>query len=385
MYIDFKELDKNGVHFELLVQELMQMEGLDVHWEGVGQDNGKDLVVSENVNGILGSYSHKWVVQCKHNAHSGSALSNSETLNIRDTCDMVGADGYLLVCTTYLSAQLVEKLDGISRRHKILIKWWDAVELEKRLLKPACFSLIERYFPKSSKKVGFKIYSSTSPSNWLAMYKEHLFNMSCRISGHYPSVDLGEQIIDIVDQFYSQYNREKQVFSKKEIDELIDYSIGQLNVDMQELNNEITNFYFVIEDFEYLRVRSIGFDDKHHSFNVEVDYLYQNALPCIPLAAFKDYFHVNNYITDEESRLMGGAYYINWSFGLCQEWFASDHFNPNHYKYYPDQYGHIRKNTGNQRRIEFRLDAHDTTYADSFEDLLIGLGLRKRKDIDLPF
>jgi len=51
MYIDFKELDADGIHLELLVQELMLLEGLDVHWEGVGPDNKKDLAVLERVNG----------------------------------------------------------------------------------------------------------------------------------------------------------------------------------------------------------------------------------------------------------------------------------------------------------------------------------------------
>lgn len=100
MYIDFKELGVKGVQLELLIQELMLLEGLDVHWEGIGPDNGKNLVVTEKVNGILDLYKNRWVVQCKHTAHGGRSFGNGEKLNIVDTCDMINAGGYLLVCTT---------------------------------------------------------------------------------------------------------------------------------------------------------------------------------------------------------------------------------------------------------------------------------------------
>lgn len=41
--IDFKELDKDGNDFELLIRELLYNKGLEVYWSGKGIDGGKDL------------------------------------------------------------------------------------------------------------------------------------------------------------------------------------------------------------------------------------------------------------------------------------------------------------------------------------------------------
>lgn len=125
--IDFKELREDGVDFEQLIRELLLAEGLEVHWTGVGPDGDKDLIVIETYKGRLGSIKRKWVVQCKHNAHSGKSVSKDD-LNIMETCLAVDADGFLLACSTQPTSALVRHFKEIEDNKNIQIKYWDSIE-----------------------------------------------------------------------------------------------------------------------------------------------------------------------------------------------------------------------------------------------------------------
>ncbi len=83
--LDFKEL-QDGNTFELLVRELLYRRGLEVYWTGKGPDGGKDLVCVEKVVGNFNIFEKRWVVQCKHNAHSGRAVSPKEISRLYLEC-----------------------------------------------------------------------------------------------------------------------------------------------------------------------------------------------------------------------------------------------------------------------------------------------------------
>lgn len=102
--LDFKEISKDGTEFELLIRE-----GLEVHWEGVGPDNGKDLVAIEMAKGVIGDFERKWVIQCKDFANSGKTVGTNEIIDVKGTCDMVGATAYLLVGSTHATSSLIKK------------------------------------------------------------------------------------------------------------------------------------------------------------------------------------------------------------------------------------------------------------------------------------
>lgn len=76
--IDFSELPENGDAFELLMRELLSHRGLEVYWTGRGPDGGKDLICIERIKGNFDESIKRWVVQCKHNAHSGKAVGQNE-------------------------------------------------------------------------------------------------------------------------------------------------------------------------------------------------------------------------------------------------------------------------------------------------------------------
>lgn len=96
--LDFKELGVSGDDFEILVRELLYNKGLEVYWSGKGADGGKDLLCIEKPLSNFKSVEKRWVVQCKHNANKGRAVSPGDLEDIVGVCDEHNAQGYILAC-----------------------------------------------------------------------------------------------------------------------------------------------------------------------------------------------------------------------------------------------------------------------------------------------
>ncbi|MDD9267864.1 restriction endonuclease [Paenibacillus sp. GCM10023248] len=192
--LNFKELAKDGNDLERLTREVFHREGFEVHWTGKGPDGGRDLIVIEKVQGPLSKFERKWLVQCKHNAHSGRSIGKEEANSLITDCERISADGYLLVCTTSLSSGLILAYEELKNSRKLKIDYWDEVKLEDRLFTPTNFQLINQFFPKSSEKVGWKIYNTNSPSFWAAHYKNSFIYLSARLNMHFPGLVIVEKI-----------------------------------------------------------------------------------------------------------------------------------------------------------------------------------------------
>ena len=231
--IDFTELPEDGTAFEQLIRELLVIADLSPQWTGKGQDQGRDLIAEEEATGPLGRFRRRWLVQCKHNAHSARSVSRDEIGSVIDDCAQASAAGYLLACSTHPSSSTVQKLDEISRDRsgRLVTAVWDSVEIEKRLSEPRGFALAHIFFPQSMLKTPWKIYNMGSPSKWAAHYREYFIYLNSRISTHFPSISEVEEII----------RRLEQIQPKGEA--------------------------------ELVRPRAIYFDDKHEQFVVFADYL----------------------------------------------------------------------------------------------------------------
>lgn len=178
--IDFTELLPDGIKFEQFVRELLLRSDFEVHWTGVGPDAGRDLIIIETVEGPLATFKRKWMVSCKHYASSGRSVGLDDVRNIVDECEAVGASGYLLACSTQPSASVVKRFEELEATRKIIIRYWDGVELEKRLYSPRTFPLISLFFPLSSRSMSWQIYNTYSPSFWAANYKDYFLYLSSR-------------------------------------------------------------------------------------------------------------------------------------------------------------------------------------------------------------
>jgi len=298
--LDFKELPKDGIKFEQMIRELLIKEGFETRWTGIGQDGGRDLIIIEKLKGRLSTKDRKWIVSCKHKAHSGRSVNREELGNIPSDCSAIGAEGYILVCSTYPSSSLVTRLEEVNKNHNIITRFWDSIEIENRLLKPQTFELIHTFFPISSQKYQWKVYNTHSPTFWCANFKEYFLYLSSRYASTFPDLNDIEKFVNIFERV--------KIFS------------------------DIDNPY----NSHILKIRAVYFDDKHSTHTIFLDYLFP-----------KDCSEKNIKEKDELKNELNESYlaelhtndsiWINqpsWDIRYVPESFVSDNFDENHKQYY---------------------------------------------------
>ena len=178
MIIDFKEIpssrggNSGQDAFELFAREFLVAIGFEI-LEGPdrGADGGRDIIALEKRSGIVGVTEFRWLVSCKHYAHSGKAVGADDEVNIRDRMKRFSCNGFLGFYSTLPSSGLSDRLTGIE---KMIL---DHERIEGMLLEDGkAYSLIERFFPESWKKIKPK---ETEPSNLLKKY----FPLRCDCCG----------------------------------------------------------------------------------------------------------------------------------------------------------------------------------------------------------
>ena len=308
--IDFTELPEDGVRFEQLIRELLILEGFDVHWTGVGPDGGRDLVVTEKLKGELSERDRKWLISCKHKANSGKSLGRDEAGSISEDCRAIGAEGYILVCSTQPTSSLVTRLEEIEKNQGIITKFWDAIEIENRLSKPNTFKLIHTFFPQSAKNYQWKIYNAFSPAFWAANYKDYFLYLSCRHSNTYPYLESIETIVSIMERI--------QIFK--------DAEYGW--------------------DSHYLRLRAVYYDDRHCTHIAYVDYIYPTGTDKSKLINPKELYDLFfKSFTDEDHKVMNLP---EWDVLFIEKNTGSDSFQLDHKNFYEPylsefEHGNARK------------------------------------------
>lgn len=267
--IDFRELPDDGIAFEQLVREILRREGFEVHWTGVGPDQGRDLIVIEQAKGPFYDFKRIWLVQCKHFAHSGKSVGINDITSIIDNCGATGAEGYLLICSTQLTSSLIRKFDEITANsnNRIVARYWDSIELEKHLYTPYGLPLIYQFFPKSAKDIKWMIYNMGSPSFWAANYKDYFIYLSSRLAAKFPNLEDVEKIIEKLESVNSPDN-------------------------------------------QYLRPRAIYFDEKHEQFIVFVDYIIpHDCESCLSSKALNEYLRDGEGLYSNEHSMWYITYY----------------------------------------------------------------------------
>jgi hypothetical protein len=293
--LDFKELPSDGIKFEQLIRELFIRLELEVHWTGVGPDAGRDLVVTEKAIGKLAPLERKWLVSCKHFALSGRSVGLDDIAGITDACAAVDATGFLLAASTQPSAAVVRRLEELSGAGHLTTRYWDGIEIEKRLNAPETFPLIDQFFPASAKQIPWKIYNTTKPSFWAANYKSYFLYLGSRTSNLFPKLKDVEEIVRRL--------------------ESIKMPKG--------------------EDWahHYIRPRAVYFDDKHEQYTVFADYLY-------PREKQKDVLRpaiLNRVLKDGQGLYTDGdwmSHLTHWDVRYVETSQVSDHFHLDHKDYY---------------------------------------------------
>lgn len=138
--------------FELFARDVLDLLGFKI-LEGPdrGADGGRDLIVEERRTGVAGESLIRWLVSCKHKAHSGASVSPADEPDINDRLHTHGCRGFLGFYSTVPSGGLSAKLTGSAEKFDSLI--YDPERIERSLLGSVDgVQLAKRYFPVSIAK-----------------------------------------------------------------------------------------------------------------------------------------------------------------------------------------------------------------------------------------
>jgi hypothetical protein len=152
--LDFKEIPSAQAgaerdRFEFFAREFLHSEGFKiVEQPNRGADGGRDIIVEEERLGPGGANVIRWLVSCKHKAHSGTSVIPSDEQNIRDRLGSHRCQGFIAFYSTLPSSGLGETLNKLRPDFEYL--QFDAEVIERKLLdNPRGRVLAARYMPKS--------------------------------------------------------------------------------------------------------------------------------------------------------------------------------------------------------------------------------------------
>jgi hypothetical protein len=152
--LDFKEIPEahkgHGKQdtFELFARDFFEMLGYRIlRGPGRGADGGCDLIIEETRSGIAGTTKVKWLVSCKHKAHSGQSVSKTDEAEVRDSVESNECHGFVGFYSTLPSSGLIDKVESIA---SINHQFFDSSKIEQVLLSTRNGrGLAQRYFPLS--------------------------------------------------------------------------------------------------------------------------------------------------------------------------------------------------------------------------------------------
>lgn len=152
--LDFKEIPEahknSGAQdtFELFARDFFASIGYEViRGPSRGADGGCDLILEETRTGIGGSTKVRWLVSCKHKAHSGASVSKTDETEVRDSVESNKCQGFIGFYSTIPSSGLLQKVAALT---SVDHQFFDSSRIEQVLLATkAGRDLAKRYFPKS--------------------------------------------------------------------------------------------------------------------------------------------------------------------------------------------------------------------------------------------
>lgn len=171
--LDFKEIPQanlaNGEQdtFELFARDFLEMIGLKtISGLDRGQDGGRDIIVIEQRKGVVGISEIRWLVSCKHKAHSGTSVRDNDETDISDRIRAHKANGFIGFYSTIISSPLGRKLESLKQNFEVMI--FDRERIEQILLESENGNRIaKRYFLKSFLQWENHNFA---PSNFLTEY-----------------------------------------------------------------------------------------------------------------------------------------------------------------------------------------------------------------------
>ncbi|CAH7201366.1 conserved hypothetical protein [Vibrio chagasii] len=110
--------------------------------------NGPDLGIDLGVEELTPTGKKRWLVSCKHYAHSGGYISDSVERGITERVDSWDCDGFIPFYTGVPTSTLSQHILGVEKR--LSVERYYKERIEKELLESSVGSeLASRYFPRS--------------------------------------------------------------------------------------------------------------------------------------------------------------------------------------------------------------------------------------------
>ncbi|EGQ7850096.1 restriction endonuclease [Vibrio parahaemolyticus] len=164
--VDFKEIPQGNIAngdqdaFELFARDLLEAVGFKIiTGPARGSDDRKDLVVSETRQGILGETEIKFLVSCKHYAHSkqeSKAVGNYEEPDLIGRMRNNGCKGFIGFYSTIGSSALMREMTESQRQNQqefLEFQLFDKSKITDFLHRNSeTLKLYKRYFPESFRK-----------------------------------------------------------------------------------------------------------------------------------------------------------------------------------------------------------------------------------------
>jgi hypothetical protein len=150
----FRRLPKDGARFESLVCQLLEAMGYRIlERPAVGTEGGRDALVERTIKDEMTARSETVVVQCKHYAHSGKPIGDSDVGVWQNAMARYKARGYLLITDTRVTENLSRFFKEFTDDNANYPKWaafWDVDQLIAELDKQP--QVRDVFFPPSDIK-----------------------------------------------------------------------------------------------------------------------------------------------------------------------------------------------------------------------------------------
>jgi hypothetical protein len=205
--LDFKEIPQANLAsgeqdtFELFARDFLHLFGYEILSDpDRGNDLGRDLILLERRTGVGGETQIKWLVSCKHKAHSGQSVGLSDEQDISDRVRSHGCTGFVGFYSTLPASSLNRKLEGIKNDSPgFEFQTFDREKIERILLSTGLGQgLAQRYFPTS--------YGKWSKSNFDIDLALARIGMPQAVKYRLPNEDR-ELTLDEVMKLYPQGNQ----------------------------------------------------------------------------------------------------------------------------------------------------------------------------------
>jgi hypothetical protein len=211
-----KDQDK----FELFAEEFLSKIGFKIIiGPGRGADKGRDLIVEEKAK----KESIRWLVSCKHFAHSGRSVGTSIEMDLRDRVENAECHGFLGFYSTTPTSPLIDKLED--SKEKFIYRFIKSSNISDFLVSSARLrNTFLAWFPESYQRFE-DLMGYNSPKKILDQYfmDQSMSWFTHTLLSIYDTYGIGFREIrssTSFDELLAKSGHELHVFKKGEFDQI---------------------------------------------------------------------------------------------------------------------------------------------------------------------